>query len=399
MFFLTSTKGTQLVSKRAASPFLGLGPVQRVAISYNCIRNVRIYHVPESSYLDRNNDERGESKTKSHGFDCHEVSFGLRCAMFGEKLIQRSILVVLFVLSNVALWEYARSDEQLESKILSLVNDLEFGLVDFASESLLTIESSPDSELWLQGTAKFVTLRADGMDYGRAEWDFPLFEDARAQPFSNYFDSPHCAVSKLKIRGVDYVNILGVDRWMKENPQLTSCVVVNPIDWPVIFPYQLNNRNKIEKPTFQEYYRSAMCANAIQIDARTLESIWYGKLTHNDGKRLGFQEIRFKDDLPVLYETYSYQKGFRSLNDLPRRKDCIRINRVETTWATFDDISVPRKVKAELSNGGNGGLQGLYLTVELKFWNSRTKEYKAIKKLIDEAIPQVKALEVAPKTK
>jgi len=323
--------------------------------------------------------------------------------MFREKIFPRSILVVLFVLSNEVLWKCARCDEplakDLESKILAFADDLEFGLVDFASSASLTIESSPDSELWFQGTAQFATFKSDGIDYKRAEWNIPRFEDARTQTFSNYFDFQECAVSKLRIRGADYVIIMGLDRWMKEVQLSSSCVVVNPIDWPVIYPVFFNNRVKIRESTLLDIFRLALCVKATQIDSRTIDSIWYGKITTKDGKRLGFQEIRVKDDLPVLFETFSYQKGFRDLTDLPRRKDCIRVNRVETTWAKFDDFSVPRKVKAELRCLGNGGVQELNLTVDLKFWNSKTKEYQAVKKVVDEAIQQVEALEVAPKTK
>ena len=219
------------------------------------------------------------------------------------------------------------------------------------------------------------------------------------QRFSNYFDFQECAVSKLRIRGTEYVNIVGLDRWTKDGEHLSPCVVMIPTDWAIVYPRHFNFRREVEEPTIQQYFRSALCVKATQIDARTTDSIWFGKMKTKDGSYLAFQEIRMKDDLPVLYETYSYQKGFRDLTDLPKRKDCLRVNRVETTWAKFDDCSVPKKVIAFLSNLGSGGFQDFHLTVDLKFWNSKNKEYEDVKKVVDEAIQQVEALGAVPKPK
>jgi len=65
----------------------------------------------------------------------------------------------------------------------------------------------------------------------------------------------------------------------------------------------------------------------------------------------------------------------------------------------FDDVSVPSKVKAELNILGTGGTQTVHLTVDLKFWNSKTKEYEQIKNSVDESIQQVEASGIVSKTK
>jgi hypothetical protein len=327
----------------------------------------------------------------------------MRYAVKGTMLCQLLCTAFSALLWTDVLLLRARCGEplakELESKMLAFADDLEFGLTDFASEALLTIESSPDSERWFEGTAKFVTFKVNELDFRKAEWHLSPLDGARSESLSSYFAVPECAVSKLRFRGTDYVNAIGIDRWMREDQHLSSCSVVMPTDWPMILPILFDNRFTRGETRIQENYRNSFCAKATQVSSRIVDSIWLGKVTTKEGNHLAFEEIRVEDDLPVLYTVYSYQQGFRDLAHLPSRKDCIRVTRVETIWTKFDDFSVPRKVKAELNSGGAGGVQDLKLTVDLMFSNSKTKEYETVKKVVDEAIQQVDALELAPKMK
>ena len=326
--------------------------------------------------------------------------------MFRENFWQLAILVVVVALRMDIACNVARCDEslakELESKVSALADDFEFGMLDVASVASLSIETSPDSEYWFEGAATFTTFKTEGVEYKRAEWKLDHIEDVRTQQFSNYFDFHQCTVTNLRIRGLDFVNVQGIDRWTRAGEageQVSPCVAVIPIDWPVIYPFHFDYLRKVGEPTFQVIFRNGSCVSATQIDARTADSVWFGKVKTKEGKHLAFDQVRFKDDLPVLFETYSYQSGFRDLSDLPKRKDCIRVNRVETTWTKFDDVSVPSKVRAELNILGPGGIQTVHLTVDLKFWNSKTKEYEQIKNSVDESIQQVEASGIVSKTK
>ncbi len=324
--------------------------------------------------------------------------------MFRGNFLQLAILGLVVALRIDFAWNVARCDESLakeiESKVLAFADDFEFGMLDVASVASLSIETSPDSEYWFDGSATFTTFKTEGVEYKRAEWKLDQIDDVRTQKFSNYFDFHQCTVTNLRIRGLDFVNVQGINRWMRAGEQgvVSPCVAVSPIDWPVIYPFHFNYLQKVGEPTFQVLFRNGSCVSATQIDARTADSVWFGKVKTKEGKHLAFDQVRFKDDLPALFETYSYQSGFRDLSDLPKRKDCIRVNRVETTWTKFDDVSVPSKVRAELNFLG-GGIQTVHLTVNLKFWNSKTKEYEQIKNSVDESIQQVEASGIVSKTK
>jgi len=135
------------------------------------------------------------------------------------------------------LWNEARCDEslaeELESKVSAFAGDFEFGMLDVASVASLSIETSPDSEYWFEGSATFTTFKTEGVEYKRAERKLNQIEDVRTQQFSNYFDFHQCTVSNLRIRELDFVNVQGIDRWMKAGGQVSPCVAVIPMDWPV----------------------------------------------------------------------------------------------------------------------------------------------------------------------
>lgn len=321
--------------------------------------------------------------------------------MFRRNVLHLAILVAVVALRMDIAWNVARCDDSLakdlEAKVLAIADDFEFGLLDVASIASLSVETTPDSEYWFEGSATFTAFKSEQVEYTRAEWKLDHIDDVRRRKFSNYFDFHQCTVTNLKLRGLDFVNVKGIDRWMKAGENASPCVVVRPIDWPVIYPYHFNHLRKVGEPTLQVVFRNGSCVSATQVDARTADSVWFGKVKTKEGNHLAFDQVRFKDELPILFETYSYQRGFRDLSDLPKRKDCSRVNRVETTWSKFDDVSVPSKVKAELNIQGTGGIQTVHLTVDLKFWNSQTKDYKQIEKSVDEAIQQVEASGIMPK--
>ena len=213
----------------------------------------------------------------------------------------------------------------------------------------------------------------------------------------NVFDFKICSRSTLKYRGINYDLERRVfegnpgDKWEVTDKRgiESSCVAIDPLTWPFVITTTFSRGWDQGKSMLRHYFSTSLCANATQTDSRTVLSVWYSKATTSDGKRLVYQNITFKDGLPTVIESLSYQAGFRDMSELPIRKKCRLINNVETTWTQVDDVPVPEKVVAQLKNAGHREVNELSLNVRLKYWSEGSKEYEAIKKVADQAAKEI----------
>jgi hypothetical protein len=304
-------------------------------------------------------------------------------------------------------------EKGLESQMASMLDDHEFGLSSYISEAFVEIESSPDSLFWVQGTAKLKYFVDDRLEFRNAEWHLNPIDDSRDSLVnkengrklqSSLFDFKTCFRSMVKYKGVFYelekLDYEGYrDQWRDTRELVTqsSCVTVDPMSWPFAYSTMLSRGEDRRVSLMRTTFVHNLCAKATQIDSRTVQSIWFNKATTPDGRRLMFKDITFKDGLPTVTETFSYQAGFRDLAELPDRKQSILINHVETTWTRIDDVPVPEKVVARLHNAGFEEVNELIVKVKLKYWNAESKEYAEMKSIADKALVEIEKLEVTKK--
>jgi len=295
--------------------------------------------------------------------------------------------------------------KELESNMTKLLADHEFGLPTYASEALMEIESSPDSLHWFQGKAKFTYFVTDQLEFRNADWDLKPSDDSRRfivddrgrQLVPHVFDFKICSRPTLKYRGINYDLERRVfignpgDKWevTEERGRKSTCVAIDPLTWPFIITSTFSRGHDQGICMLRHYFGNSLCAKATQTDSRTVQSVWYSKGTNPAGNRLAFENITFKDGLPTVIETLSYQTGFHDINELPDRKKCVPISRNETTWTQVDDVPVPEKVVAQLKNAGHREVNELSLNVRLKYWSEGSKEYEAIKKVADQAAKEI----------
>jgi len=312
--------------------------------------------------------------------------------------------MLLTLLTSSALCDDTLTNE-LQANMTKLLADHEFGLPTYASEALMEIESSPDSVHWFQGKAKFTYFLTDQLEFRNADWDLKPSDDSRRyivddkgrQLTPHLFDFKTCSRSTLKYRGINYDLERRVfegnpgDKWqVTEEPFLKStCVAIDPLTWPFVITTTLSRNKDQGKSMLRHYFGTSLCAKATQTDSRTVHSVWYSKATTPDGKRLVYENITFKDGLPTVIESLSYQAGFRDMSELPIRKKCKLINNVETTWTQVDDVPVPEKVVARLQSAGFKEVNELSLNVRLKYWVEGAKEYQAIKTVADQAAKEI----------
>jgi len=312
--------------------------------------------------------------------------------------------MLLTLLTSSALCDDTLTNE-LESNMTKLLADHEYGLPTYASEALMEIESSPDSLHWFQGKAKFTYFVTDQLEFRNADWDLKPFDDSRryivddkgTQLIPHVFDFKICFRSTLKYGGINYDLERRIfegnpgDKWEVTNKRWrkSSCVAIDPLTWPFVITTTLSRDWDQGKSMLRHYFGSNLCAKASQTDSRTVQSVWYSKATTPDGKRLAFENITFKDGLPTVIETLSYQAGFHDMSELPIRKKCKLINNVETTWTQVDDVPVPEKVVARLQSAGFKEVNELSLNVRLKYWSEGAKEYQTIKTIADQAAKEI----------
>jgi hypothetical protein len=336
---------------------------------------------------------------------------------FIVEIVRALCFVVLFGATPLL----CRGDltEELEAKMQALVADLEFGLPSYASQAKLEIESGPDSLHWFRGTADMKCFVEGNRELGnrefrKADWKLDTVDDTTSSTLVNKDGFPfnpglfafrNCSRSLVKYKSVFYdldnVQIKGLvaNRWDRTDGRSiqSSCVAIEPITWPLIYTTAFSRGMDQGKPLFRHFVETSLCGKVTVINSSTVKSTWYSKATTPSGQRLVFKDITFQRDLPTSVETYSYQAGFQDANDLPDRKKCVLINQVKTKWTKVDDVSVPEIVTARLQNAGFQEVSELTLTVKIKFWTERTKEYEEMKKVADEAFAAVEKISTKAK--
>lgn len=327
--------------------------------------------------------------------------------------IARALCVVVLCAATPLLC-YGDLAEELESKMQALVADLEFGLPSYASQARLEIESGPDSLHWFRGTADMKCFVEGNRELGnrefrKADWKLDTVDDTTSATLVNKDGKPfnpglfafrNCSRSLVKYKDVYYdldnvqIEGLATNRWNRTDGRSiqSSCVAIEPITWPLIYTTAFSRGMDQGKPLFRHFVETSLCGKANMIDSSTVHSTWYSKGTTPSGHRLVFKDITFQGDLPSSVETYSYQSGFQDADHLPDRKKCVLINQVKTKWTKVDDVSVPEIVTARLQNAGFQEVSELIMTVKIKFWTERAKEYEEMKKVAEEAFAAVEKI-------